>query len=136
MNQRDTSEQQSTNAGIDGVLFRRMMISIIVGAGLQGFIASWVTAPIVTGAITFVVLVFSGRVAKAGLDFSRVRPIGIMRFSTLFLVWFAFVCCLALVLWSVYQVVSNASFLGGVTLLSGIALWVAPMSILRSKSRS
>lgn len=121
---------------MDSVSIRGLMATIIAGTSLQGFVASWVTAPVVSAVIIFIVLVFAARVAKFSVEFRHNKPNVIKRSSTLVLSRIALVFCVALVLWSLYQSFANQTLLGFTTLISGIVLCSAPAAVLRSNVRS
>lgn len=121
---------------MDSVSIRGLMATIMAGTSLQGFVASWVTAPVVSAVIIFIVLVFAARVAKFSAEFRRNRPNVIKRSSTLVLSRIALVFCVALVLWSLYQSFANQTLLGFTTLISGIVLCSAPAAVLRFNVRS
>lgn len=135
-NEKETTVPVETNLSKDSVSIRGLMATIIVGTSLQGLVASWVTAPVVSAVIIFIVLVFAARVAKFSIEFRRNKPNEIKRSSTLGLSWIALVFCVALVLWSLYQSFANPTLLGIITLISGIVLCYAPAAVLRFNVRN
>ena len=125
-----------TNVSMDSDSIRGLMATIIAGTSLQGLVATWVTAPVVSAVIIFIVLVFAVRVAKFSVEFRRNKPNEIKRSATLGLSWIALGFCGALVLWSLYQSFANPTLLGIITLISGIVLCSAPAAVLRFNVRN
>lgn len=125
-----------TNVSMDSAWIRNVTGGILGCVTFQGFVANGLTGPVVSAIIILINLVFAAGAAKFSIEFRRNKPNEIIGFATLGLSWFALVCCVAMVLWSLYQSFASPTLLGIVPLLSGVVLCSAPVTVLCFSARS
>lgn len=120
---------------MDGASIRSVMVSILWCGSLMNFVASQLVGAIFSSIIILIVVMAAVFAVEFSVKFRRKKPDEVKGFATLALSWLALSSTVFMVLWSLYQLFTNPTFSVVITLLSGIAICSAPVSVLWSSLR-
>jgi uncharacterized membrane protein len=121
---------------MDGASIRSVMGGILGCGTLMSFVTSQLAGPIVASIIILIVVMTAVFAVEFSVNFRRNKPSEIKGFATLGLSWLALYSAVFMVLWSLYQLFNDPTFSVVITLISGIVICFAPVSVLWSSVRS
>ncbi|MFL4474744.1 hypothetical protein ACIPVK_12160 [Paeniglutamicibacter sp. MACA_103] len=117
---------------MDSASIRSVMVNILGCGTLMNFVTGQLAGPIVASIIILIVVMTAVFAVEFSVKFRRNKPGVIKGFATLSLSWFALTSAVFLVLWSLYQLFTNPTLSVVITLISGIVICSAPVSVLWS----